>query len=108
MINRRLNIGLQTSVFIVGIALGMATVAAEQTPAKLPLCIACHGADGIGRAPSWPNLAGQKKTYLANQLRGFRDGVIPSVTMQPLVVELSDADIDELAEYYSNLACARP
>ncbi|MES9818120.1 MAG: c-type cytochrome [Candidatus Thiodiazotropha sp.] len=27
---------------------------------KLLTCVACHGADGIGKSPQYPNLKGQK------------------------------------------------
>ena len=74
--------------------------------AKVELCIACHGDDGIGRDPTWPNLAGQKEAYLVTQIKAFRDGARENEIMKPVLVELSDADIERLAEYYSKLGRA--
>ncbi len=101
-------VGLPIALLIAGMALGGAAFGEAPAPAKLALCVACHGTDGIGRDPSWPNLAGQKKTYLVTQLKAFRDGKIDSATMLPLVVELTDDDIEQLAEYYSHLECPSP
>ncbi len=96
---------VKTLTAILVMLTGAAAWAAEEItqPKTLHLCIACHGSDGIGRDPSWPNLAGQKTGYLRKQLRDFRADVRRNDMMQPLVVELTDADIDALAKYYSQL-----
>jgi len=80
--------------------------AAPPAQAKVHLCVACHGEDGIGRDPSWPNLAGQKPDYLARQIAAFRDGTRRNDMMVPLVAELSDADIEALAAWYAAQPCA--
>lgn len=71
--------------------------------AKSATCAACHGADGRGTTPLFPNLHGQKAEYLAHQLRAFRDGMRQDPTMAPMAVSLSDQDIADLAAYYANL-----
>jgi len=78
--------------------------------AKSRPCITCHGKDGIGTSPIFPNLAGQKSMYLMQQLRAFRDGRRPSEVMGVIVRTLSDKDIEDLAAYYESLdpAGARP
>jgi cytochrome c553 len=74
--------------------------------AKSALCAGCHGAAGISNADIYPNLAGQKKGYLISALKGYRgktrNGGM-SMMMQPMAANLSDADIDNLAAYYSGL-----
>lgn len=40
----------------------------------LPACNACHGPDGNSRAPAIPTLAGQHASYVAKQLRSWREG----------------------------------
>lgn len=67
------------------------------------VCVACHGPAGISGNPEWPNLAGQKGPYLALQLRAFRDGGRQHPLMSPIAKGLSDADIDNLAAYFSGL-----
>lgn len=71
--------------------------------AKSATCAACHGADGRGTTPLFPNLNGQKAEYLVQQLRAFRDGKRQDQTMAPMAMPLSDRDIADLAAYYANL-----
>lgn len=71
--------------------------------AKSSSCAACHGADGRGTAPLFPNLQGQKAEYLAQQLRAFRDGKRQDQTMAPMAMPLSDQDIADLSVYYAGL-----
>ncbi len=94
-------------ILMLGLALGFclgaqaADVAAGK--AKAGTCVACHGANGISPNPEWPNLAGQKDKYLANQLRAFRDGTRENALMLPMAKPLSDEDIENLAAYFSSL-----
>lgn len=71
--------------------------------AKSVTCAACHGAEGISPMDLWPNLAGQKKGYLIKQMKAFRDGTRVEPSMSPMAKPLTDADIENLAEYYSTL-----
>jgi len=71
--------------------------------AKSASCAGCHGAAGISSNPMWPNLAGQKDAYLVKQMKAFRDGQRNDPMMSPMAKPLSDADIDNLAAYYSSL-----
>jgi cytochrome c553 len=71
--------------------------------AKSASCAGCHGAAGISSNPMWPNLAGQKDAYLVKQMKAFRDGQRNDPMMSPMAKPLSDADIDNLAAFYSSL-----
>jgi cytochrome c553 len=71
--------------------------------ARSATCIACHGANGISNNDLWPNLAGQKPGYLALQLTAFRDGTRKNPMMSPMAAGLSDADIANIAAYFSSL-----
>ena len=77
--------------------------AVEQSSAaqKAAACAACHGIDGRGTSPQFPNLTGQKAEYIAKQLKAFRDGSRQDPMMAPLAQSLSDGDIAELADYYA-------
>ncbi len=66
-------------------------------------CVACHGADGIGKAPQYPNLAGQKAPYLEKALKAYRSGERKDPNMAPMVRDLSDTDIENLAAYFASL-----
>lgn len=71
-------------------------------------CAGCHGANGISPNDTWPNLAGQHAAYLARILAAYKSGDQKDVAMTPLAQALSDADIQNLAAYYSKLECAVP
>lgn len=74
--------------------------------AKSAICGTCHGAAGISSVDMYPNLAGQKKTYLVNALKAYktkaRNGGMAAI-MQAQATHLSEQDIDNLATYYSAL-----
>lgn len=74
--------------------------------AKSAVCAACHGANGIATIATYPSLAGQNKAYLVSALKAYknkqRSGGMAAV-MQAQAAGLSDADMENLAEYYSSL-----
>ncbi len=70
--------------------------------AKSQICAACHGADGNSVVSIWPKIAGQQENYLRAQVTAFRDGERIDPIMQPMVANLSDQDIADLAAYFSS------
>jgi len=73
---------------------------------KLPqkaaqLCVSCHGPDGIGILGQYPTLAGQHADYIARVLHDYKAGARKNPVMAGFVTDLSDGDIRELAQYYS-------
>ena len=66
-------------------------------------CAACHGQNGISLSPGWPTLAGQHEDYLVHALQQYRDGTRKDPVMTPLVAELSDETIAQLAAYFASL-----
>ena len=70
-------------------------------PARLGLCAACHGETGMAQIPAAPNLAGQRLDYLRVALRHYRDGSRDVALMRAAIGPVSDAELDELARWYS-------
>ena len=66
-------------------------------------CVACHGQNGISLSPGWPTLAGQHEDYLEHALNQYRDGSRKDPVMSPLVAEMSDETVSQLAAYFANL-----
>lgn len=66
-------------------------------------CVACHGTRGVSENPMFPHLAGQNAPYLQIQLENFRDGTRYHPLMTPVAQSLTDQEIRELAEYFSNI-----
>jgi cytochrome c553 len=66
-------------------------------------CAACHGANGMSVAEYIPNLAGQRASYLAIQLRAFKSGARKSEVMQAIASQLSNAEINGLAQHFGRV-----
>ena len=74
--------------------------------AKSGMCASCHGPDGKATAPIYPNLAGQNAPYLEMALKAYKAGQRTggqAGIMTGMTAALSDADIANLAAYYSSL-----
>lgn len=69
--------------------------------AKAVMCQTCHGLDGLSKIPDAPNIAGQPEPYLTEQLHAYKSGARKNEMMSIVVPTLSDADIENLAAYYS-------
>lgn len=69
-------------------------------------CISCHGRDGVSKLPEAPNLAGQVQVYLVGSLQAYRSGARKNEIMNTVASELKDADIADLAAYYSGIQVA--
>ncbi|MCB1864717.1 MAG: c-type cytochrome [Chromatiales bacterium] len=68
-------------------------------------CLGCHGPTGIAPSPLTPRIAGQYAGFLAQQMRDYKDASKPvspsAMTMRFMLGNVSDADIDALAAFYS-------
>lgn len=69
--------------------------------AKSATCTACHGADGNSVNPEWPKIGGQHASYIVLQLQAYKEGKRNNALMMPMAMGLSDADMADLAAYYS-------
>jgi len=75
--------------------------AAEGAPPKAQVCVVCHGAGGNSTDAVMPSLAGQPAQFIATQLYFFREGNRKDPQMSPLAAGLSNAEMNELAGYFS-------
>ena len=66
-------------------------------------CALCHGANGVATLPNAPHLAGQQAIYLSEQLKNYRNGKRQSEVMNMIAKPLTDADIAQLAAWYSTI-----
>lgn len=69
--------------------------------AKAATCTACHGLNGNSTTPEWPVIAGQNAVYLRDQITRIKTGKRANPTMLPMVQNLSDQDIADVAAFFS-------
>lgn len=104
MLKKLLQVSLAGSVVLVSSAAMAGDAAAGK--AKSVVCASCHGQNGMAAIPTYPNLAGQNEAYLVSSLKAYkakqRNGGL-AVVMQGQAAALSDADMANLAAYYSSL-----
>lgn len=74
---------------------------AEAGKAKSAACAACHGEDGNSKVPGFPRLAGQHSDYLYHALKDYKSGKRKNPIMAGQVETLTDADMADLAQYFS-------
>ncbi len=84
------------------------TVAKAVAPVDVAACQTCHGREGVSANPGVPNLAGQKAAYLEAQLKAFHGKDRKDDVMNAIAAQLSDADIHDLAAYWSSLPATPP
>jgi cytochrome c553 len=99
---------IRPSLFAVLVLAASCCVAAPPArPARLGLCAACHGSDGIAVVPGAPNLAGQRLDYLRDAMAQYRDGRRDVAAMRAAIGPLSAAELEQLARWYAAQPGAR-
>jgi cytochrome c553 len=71
---------------------------------RVPACAGCHSPNGAGIPGFYPRLAGQFPSYIADQLKLYRNGDRANSTMmQEIADRMTDADIAAVADYAAGL-----
>ncbi|MFB2774969.1 c-type cytochrome [Shewanella xiamenensis] len=73
---------------------------ADEINKLLNMCKACHGESGMSRFEHIPNIGWQNSDYLLKQLRAFKAGTRQDPTMTKVAQLLSEADMQQMAEYF--------
>jgi len=68
--------------------------------ATMPACASCHAASSPAPQP-FPRLDGLPQEYIVKQLLDYRHGARQSPIMQPIAMDMADADIAAAARYYA-------
>ena len=90
------------------LALGEALYRSGNMKKAIPACTACHSVSGAGNAlAGFPSVAGQQKAYLVSTLKAYRtkerNAGDYALVMQAISKNLSDDEIDALANYMHGL-----
>jgi cytochrome c553 len=90
------------AVYFAGPVLKPGTTTVGTPPPKVAqLCVACHGKDGVGIMGDYPTLTGQHADYLARALHEYKQGDRKNAVMPTFMTGVTDAEVEEIAEYYS-------
>ena len=92
---------------IVGAGIGFAVAAvpasaADDIEAKVQMCDACHGQNGVPTDPKTiPIIWGQQQSYLVKQLHDYRNGERDNPIMSPIAKGLAQDDLRKIAAYFA-------
>lgn len=64
-------------------------------------CVQCHGTNGVGTGPTFPNLNGQRASYMFDQLQRYRSGERVDPVMNEQARDLTDRQMDLLSRWYA-------
>lgn len=71
------------------------------------VCVTCHGmngqATGAGNSVIIPNITAQEKNYMVARLKAYKAGEIKHPQMTVVAQMLTEQDINDVAEWYSNI-----
>ncbi len=103
LISRRLALRLCAMLVAVAVVLPVHAGGDPQRGKDLSaVCASCHGPNGdLSVTPDIPVLAGQHYSYLVRSIKDYRSGVRQDLIMTSFVKDLSDQDIEDLAEWYA-------
>ncbi len=87
---------MKYSYFMIFI-LALPCAAAEQLVKR---CQGCHGLDGVASAEKTPNLKGQHRAYLLQQLQDYKARKRRHAIMSAIASSLTQQQIEQLADYY--------
>jgi DmsE family decaheme c-type cytochrome len=68
---------------------------------KVIACAACHGDGGVSRISGMPTLAGLEPQYLVAAMKAYVNGQRKHAIMKALLVGVSDAELNSIANYYA-------
>lgn len=66
---------------------------------NITACVSCHGAAGNSTITQNPKIAGQHDAYLVKQLKEFQSGARKSVIMAPIMKQMTEAEMNDIAAY---------
>jgi len=98
---------MKFSIFVASVFLFSSfNLYAEKSPEELSsTCLGCHGVVSYNNIyPTYkvPKLGNQHKDYIVSALKAYRSGERSHSTMKAHAANLSDLDIDKIADYFSS------
>lgn len=105
---KKAQVQLYTGKKVDALKLGEQVFRAGNADTSVPACTGCHSPRGLGNGPAgFPRLSGQHADYIKTQLEDYRAGNRntdgEAMVMRGVAKNLSDAEIEALANYISGL-----
>ena len=76
--------------------------AADDIEAKVQMCAACHGENGVPTDPKTiPIIWGQQESYLVKELHDYRSGDRDNPIMSQIAKDLAQEDLRKIAAYFA-------
>lgn len=99
----RVSNGLRTAAVVLTAVFPWSAQAADAAAGeqKAQVCVACHGAQGVSTNPAIPSLAAQPAQFISTQLLMFREGRRKNEQMAPFATNLTNADLNNIAAYFT-------
>ena len=103
---------MKFSIFVASLCLlGSFNLYAQKSPEELSsTCLGCHGVVSYNNIyPTYkvPKLGNQHKDYIISALKAYRSGERSHATMKAHAANLSDSDINKIAEYFSSFKSSK-
>jgi cytochrome c553 len=73
----------------------------EEGRTKAQVCLACHGPGGNSTQAGVPSISAQPKQFIVAALYQYRAGKRSNPLMSPMAANLSNADFNDLAAFFS-------
>jgi cytochrome c553 len=103
MVNNRFPTVLGALVILAAGLAGPASAADEIDPAKVAVCAACHGANGMPSDPKTiPIIWGQQTNFLMKQMHDYRAGDRDNPIMSAMAKTLKQEDLRPAANYFGS------
>ena len=101
--------GVKIPILVFVLSTGSATAApiTPDTRTMASTCAACHGTNGQSGG-GIPALAGLPKSYFIKQMQDFKSGARAATVMNRHAKGYSDAQIEQLAEYFAAQKRSQP
>ena len=95
-------------IYVAAVVLSALPAWAQTADQRVPVCLACHGANGASQSEGVPSLGAMPTNYLITQLYMFRENMRVAAPMNTMAAGLSDDDLQALGDTLTQLPPPRP
>jgi cytochrome c553 len=93
---------------VIALLAGASPAPAADLSEKMAPCLTCHGEDGQSQNENVPSLGAQQASYTVIQLYMFREKTRVTELMNEMAKELTDGDLQSIADALAALPAPKP